>query len=175
VVETNYASVPDAGGTGGNSVIYVESPSSLIGVGTLPKVFLGGGITGCQDWQREVVGMLRDVEAVVYNPRRAEWDMSDPNASDEQIKWEVLRLHEADLISFWFPAATLCPITLYELGAWSATRRPRRKPLVVGCEPGYARELDVRIQTKYARPDVEVVDSLEALVAGIKGRLCSSS
>lgn len=72
-------------------------------------------------------------------------------------------LRDADAILFWFPCETLCPITLYELGAWSMSD----KPLFVGVHPAYQRRQDVEIQTRLARPDVAVTDLLAALVASI--------
>jgi hypothetical protein len=143
-------------------MIYFEAPDTL-GVRTdLPSVFLAGGITGCPPWQNTMVELLRDREAdrgelVVINPRRSTEFTED--MADAQIKWEWFHLRMAERLLFWFPSATLCPITLYELGAWSMTDRP----MVVGCEPGYARTLDVVTQTGLVRPDVTVVDTLEDL------------
>jgi len=34
------------------------------------SVFLAGGITGCEDWQDEIVEMLKDTNFVLLNPRR---------------------------------------------------------------------------------------------------------
>ena len=65
-------------------------------------------------------------------------------------------MRKADIIIFWFPKETIGPIALYELGAWSMTR----KKIVVGIHSEYTRRVDVEIQTKLARPDVEIVYSL---------------
>jgi hypothetical protein len=64
---------------------------------------------------------------------------------------------------FWFCAATLNPIVLYELGTWSVSD----KKIAIGVEPGYQREQDVRIQTSLVRPDVTVVSSLDDLAREI--------
>ena len=32
-------------------------------------------------------------------------------------------LRDVHAISFWFPKETICPIVLYELGAWSMTNK----------------------------------------------------
>src|SRR5262249_54129317 len=87
--------------------------------------------------------------------------IDDPGAAEEQIRWEFEHLRKADAILFWFPGETLCPIALYELGAWSMTD----KPLFVGTHPAYARRQDVLIQTRLARPDVPVTESLADLAA----------
>lgn len=125
-------------------------------------LFLAGGISGCPDWQSPIAARL-SAEAppgwTGLNPRRPNFPMDDPRAAEVQIRWEHAALRRADLILFWFPKDTLCPITLYELGAWSMTA----KPLVIGVEPGYQRAADVRIQTALARPELTVVASLDAL------------
>ena len=86
-------------------------------------------------------------------------DRADSTIAVAQIEWEHRHLHRADALLFWFPCETLCPIALYELGAWSMTG----KPLCVGTHPDYPRRLDVEVQTRLARPDIRVVSSLEDL------------
>lgn len=146
---------------------YVESPHEWTGYGD--SIFLAGGITGCPDWQGELYGMLWGIDPlVVINPRRRDFPIDDPEAADFQIKWEFRHLRRVDRIAFWFPKENRagCPITLYELGAWSMTD----KPLVVGVEPGYEREADVRIQTELVRPEIAIVHTLEDLAKGIIGQ-----
>ncbi|KAL6066380.1 Nucleoside 2-deoxyribosyltransferase [Balamuthia mandrillaris] len=131
-------------------------------------LFLAGGITGCVDWQKEVLApLLSQCPSLrVFNPRRAKWDASDKSLSAQQIKWEHDHLRKASAILFWFPHETLCPISLYELGAWSMKND---RPLFVGCHPEYQRKLDVEIQTGLVRPEIAVRDNLEALVQDVVG------
>ena len=142
---------------------YIEAPTELTGevlnYGTTDSLFLAGGITGCPNWQGEMVGMLQDEDLIILNPRRENFPIHDPQAAHEQITWEHKALRLTNRISFWFAKETLCPIVLYELGAWSMTGRK----IYVGMDPEYQRRQDVEIQTELARPDVEVVYSLEAL------------
>lgn len=144
-------------------VTYVEAPNDAPpgwrSAG--PSVFLAGGITDCPDWQDDMVERLSDTDLVLFNPRRKNFPIDDPEAAQTQIEWEHHHLRAATLILFWFSAATLNPIVLYELGAWSMTT----KPLAVGVEPGYARAQDVRIQTSLARPEISIVSSLRELAA----------
>jgi hypothetical protein len=133
----------------------------------LSSLFLGGGITGCPDWQAEVAALLADTPLTLLNPRRANFPIHDPNAAYEQIAWEHTHLRRADAILFWFPCETLCPIVLYELGAWSMTD----KLLFVGVHPDYQRRADVEIQTSLVRPDVRVVYSLGDLARTVRGAL----
>src|SRR5262249_48527274 len=105
---------------------------------SLPAIFLAGGITGCPNWQQEIVSLLGDLPVVLLNPRRANFPIDDPAAASQQIEWEHRHLRKADAILFWFPCETLCPITLYELGGWSMYRDHRGpRPLFVGVHPQY--------------------------------------
>jgi hypothetical protein len=142
---------------------YIEAPAEFEGAG--PSLFLCGGITACLDWQTVLAGQLADLPLTILNPRRRNFPMNDPQAAAGQIAWEHRHLRWATAILFWFPSETLCPITLYELGAWSMSA----KPLFVGTHPGYQRRLDVEIQTRLARPEVRVVSSLAELVGQVRG------
>jgi hypothetical protein len=103
-----------------------------------PSLFLSGGITGCQPWQRPIADRLMDLPLTILNPRRANFPINDPDAAVEQIEWEHRHLRRATAVLFWSPPETLCPITLYELGAWSMTS----KPLFVGAHPKYQRRAE---------------------------------
>jgi len=121
------------------------------------SLFLGGGITGCLDWQAEMCRLLKDADIVVINPRRKNWPINDPSATDKQIRWEYEHLQTANMIMFWFAPETLCPITLFEYGKWLV----RNKPLFVGCDPQYKRLLDVQVQTALERPFQRIFTRLE--------------
>ena len=125
-----------------------------------PSLFLAGGITGCANWQDKVVSGLSDQVVTLLNPRRADFPSGDPTAARAQIAWEHRALRQASAILLWFPSESLCPIALYELGAWSMTS----KPLFVGTHRGNARRTDVIIQTSLACPDVVVADDLDELI-----------
>ena len=158
-----------------SEVIYVEAQED-VRTARRPyptfKVFLAGGITGCQDWQAEVVARLKllvgygkDIcpNILLMNPRRANFPIHDPNAAPEQIKWEYSHLRQADAISFWFAPETVQPIVLFEYGYWLG----EHKPLIVGCDPAYPRRQDVLIQTGLARPGLAIYSSLEDVCSGI--------
>ena len=140
-------------------MIYVEALSRLKEDTKGTTLFLAGGITNCPLWQETMVKLLGDTDFVLLNPRRANFPIGDPSAALEQVTWEHRHLRLADAILFWFPAETLCPIVLFELGAWTMTD----KLIFVGVHPEYARRKDVEIQTRLARPEIEVVYSLEDL------------
>src|SRR5262245_30382956 len=138
----------------GSVATVIEALSEYTGPG--PSLFLAGGITGCPPWQDEALARLAGLPLVLLNPRRRNFPMNDPNAAEEQIAWEHRHLRRATAVMFWFPAETLAPITLYELGAVTVMG----KPLFAGTHPDYGRRQDVRIQTRLARPEVVVADSL---------------
>jgi hypothetical protein len=142
-------------------VKYVEALHEY--TGSEPSLFLAGGITGCDDWQTRLVQLLSGSSLVLFNPRRRDFPIDDPRAAEEQIKWEFRYLRRATARLFWFPPQTLCPITLYELGAWSMTS----DSLFVGVDPRYQRKRDVEIQTRLARPNVTIVFALEDLAAQV--------
>jgi len=141
----------------------VEAPDTYELSSLEKAIFLAGGITGCPDWQADVVNLLDNKSGLLFNPRRKNFPINDPTASEFQIKWEHDYLRKANAILFWFPCDTLCPIVLYELGAWSMTD----KPIFVGVHPEYQRRKDVELQTKFARPGVKVVHSIQDLVAQV--------
>lgn len=137
---------------------YIEAPYT-IARGRIKSIFLAGGITNCPDWQQEMVQLLKDTDLILLNPRRENFPIHDPDAARTQITWEYDHLRIADAILFWFPCETLCPIVLYELGAWSMSD----KPIFVGVHPDYARRQDVEIQTDLERTGVRIAHSVEEL------------
>ena len=110
-----------------------------------------------------MAALLRDADLVLINPRRRDYPSLDPLAAREQIAWEYRHLRRAWGRLFWFPPETLCPIALFELGAWSRTDGR----LFVGTHPAYARRLDVEMQLELARPDVRVASSVEELAGEV--------
>lgn len=112
-----------------------------------PSLFLAGGITGCPNWQTQIVELLKEQDIYIFNPRRKDFPINDPNASLAQIKWEYDALKRADMILYWFPKETLCPIVLYELGFWVTSD----KPIFIGMDKEYQRKQDVEIQVGLQR------------------------
>ena len=136
------------------------------------SIFLAGGITGAPDWQKEVVDrfdtqkffvnhphLARSYRRVaLINPRRPDFDTSKASSSIEQIAWEKAALDKADTVFFWFPKEAMCHITMFELGVALGQNRPIR----VGVEPGYCRELDIHEQVGH-NYQKKIFTSLEEL------------
>ena len=123
------------------------------------SIFLAGGIKGCPDWQAYAVNRLKHTQFVVLNPRRPEFSPSEEEGR-AQIRWERFHLEQADEVLFWFPQETVCPISLFELGTWLYTR----KVLLVGCHPKYPKRFDVQVQSRLARPEMDLADDLDKLL-----------
>eukprot|EP00028_Trichosphaerium_sp_Am-I-7-wt_P005969 CAMPEP_0168537456 /NCGR_PEP_ID=MMETSP0405-20121227/20352_1 /TAXON_ID=498012 /ORGANISM="Trichosphaerium sp, Strain Am-I-7 wt" /LENGTH=336 /DNA_ID=CAMNT_0008566049 /DNA_START=56 /DNA_END=1066 /DNA_ORIENTATION=- len=147
---------------------YVECLDNYDGIGL--SIFLGGGISGCVDWQKEMKESLNQgcPRLVVVNPRRENFDTSNLDETPKQIYWEYAHLRKVTAIMFWFPNETLCPITLFELGQWCVLSREKGVHIFVGCDPDYARKEDVVVQLRYERPDIKVVFSRTDLEAQVK-------
>lgn len=147
-----------------NAMRYFESPQELEKAPGQTSVFLAGGITNCPEWQRAMVELLSESDLALVNPRRANFPIHDPSAAEKQITWEYHHLRMVDAILFWFPCETICPIVLYELGAWSMSD----KPIFVGVHSDYERRRDVEIQMALARPEIEIVYSLGDLAHQVR-------
>ena len=145
--------------------LYVKSPT--VYSSKLPDditVFLAGGITGCPNWQAEIENKLGNSPYVLFNPRRdGQFNTLQPEWGVQQIEWEHHHLEKADYVLFWFPKEGQCMITLFELGKCLALN----KPVVIGCDPGYIREFDVRTQARLMRPNIPVATSLDELVMNL--------
>ena len=136
------------------------------------KVFMAGGITNCPDWQSDLLNKLprwKDSKEVnFFNPRRASFDITDPNATEVQITWEHTWLKLANAHIFWFSTGSLNPIVLYELGRWGNSNN---KPMFVGMDKDYARRKDVEIQTALDKSYIKLRYSLDDLAADIDSAL----
>ncbi|MDF1664849.1 MAG: nucleoside 2-deoxyribosyltransferase domain-containing protein [Planctomycetota bacterium] len=138
-----------------------------------PSVFLAGGISNCPRWHDIILTRLReqslesDASWTILNPRRDAFPANESQAAREQIEWEFEALKNADLIQFWFPKETLCPITLFELGRWIASE----KAVIVGTDPYYQRRFDVEVQCELARPGMTIHSSLDKLADAIIAEL----
>ena len=150
---------------------YIESPHKYVKQPNETSIFLAGGITGCPDWQQEIIHFLQDTDFVVLNPRRKHFPINDPDAATEQIQWEFQHLQMVDVIIFWFPKESICPIALYELGAWTMAD----KPIFIGLHPDYERRQDIEIQTQLRRQKSRILFSLQELAKQIMDFLANKN
>jgi len=127
---------------------YIEAPNYEQFNNSYPSIFFAGSITNAKDWQKNLFERIKLCNGTVYNPRRENFDVSDPSESAIQIDWEYTFLHQADIIIFYFSHETSAPITLFELGAALERNlnKEKRQQIFVYCEPEYLRKFDVEYQ-----------------------------
>jgi hypothetical protein len=147
---------------------YLEAPNARTPDMPPLSIFLGGGISGCQDWQTLVSTTIRAAtNLLVVNPRRSNFDITDSSSSIQQIIWEFQELRAVSCRSFWFPKESICPITLFEYGYWLAQSKQLGMKIFVGADPEYARVLDLQVQTHLVDPNIKLHDTLESMCAEI--------
>ena len=132
-----------------------------------PTVFLAGSIEMgvAENWQ-ETIDRELPREAIIFNPRRDDWDSSWVQSIHneqfrEQVEWELNALDEANIIALYFDPTTKSPISLLELGLYAKTKK-----IVVCCPDGFWRKGNVEIVCE--RYDIPLFDSKELFVAEIK-------
>lgn len=156
------------------TVHYIEAPHHG-DTGGWPAVFLAGGITGCADWQAEAVRLLddSDVEMIVYNPRRANFDPTEPGVEQLQVSWEAGALRIVSAILFWFDPSGMQPIVHQEFGAALERAPAFGHHIVLGVHPDYPRRENLRHQVAQGKtfrliPDEFTIhDTLEATAAAV--------
>lgn len=133
------------------------------GINDIPNVidlFLAGGITDCWNWQKPLAALISHYLSVatpltwlIDNPGftiaipRRESDFShDGSEAVSQICWEHKALSRSVNKSYYFTRDAMQPISLLELGKHLANP----VNLFIAIEYGYARHLDVRVQTDLA-------------------------
>ena len=127
------------------------------------SIFLAGSIEmgAAEDWQTKIEESLKDVDVVVFNPRRDDWDNSwkqdikDPKFR-EQVEWELAAQEKADVIAMYLDPKTKAPISLLELGLFAKTGK-----MVVCCPKGFYRKGNVDVVcNRYGVPQVDTLDGL---------------
>ena len=128
-------------------MLYAQSPNSIDVASSAMRLFLAGSIDSgmAEDWQTSTVDRLRDLDVVVFNPRRAAWPAgaSLESGTEElrrQINRELDAIERSDLMAFYFVPGTKAPISLLEHGLIAP-----RKQAVVCRPPGFWRKTNVDV------------------------------
>ena len=136
-----------------------------------PSVFLAGSIDmgAAENWQVQVEHGLQDLEIVILNPRRDDWDSSWVQSFDNlpfrtQVEWELSGLELASVVAMYFAPSSKAPITLLELGLCA-----RSGKVVVCCPEGYWRRGNLEVVCR--RYAVPLVSTLAELMAEVRNRL----
>lgn len=162
--------------------LLVTSPQPLPIDNQRPRVFLGGSIDmgGAPDWQAAMTAALSDMDVVILNPRRPDWNPAWRPDADEpefrrQVEWELNALEASDVIVMYFAPGTQSPVSLLEMGLHA-----RGGKLIVLAPDGFWRKGNVDITAAaYGVRQVKTMDELtvavrDALVdAGSHGRFTS--
>lgn len=147
--------------------VLVTSPTPLPLDHSLPRLFLGGSIDmgGAPDWQAAMTRALSDMDVVILNPRRPDWNPQwKPEASEpefrRQVEWELAALEASDVIVMYFAPGTQSPISLLEMGLHA-----RGGKLIVLAPDGFWRKGNVDITAEaYGVRQVQTMDELTAAV-----------
>lgn len=117
------------------------------------------------EWQTEVVKALTDLDIVILNPRRKDWN---PNISqtidnatfNEQVEWELCAQERATIIAFNFVQNTPSPITLFEFGM-----AVKNKRTIVFCQQGFWRKGNIdAICKKYGITQANSIRELTLMI-----------
>lgn len=162
--------------------VLVTSPQPLPIDNRRPRVFLGGSIDmgGAPDWQAAMTAALADMDVIILNPRRSDWNPAWRPDADEpefrrQVEWELSALEAADVIVMYFAPDTQSPVSLLEMGLHA-----RGGKLIVLAPDGFWRKGNVDITAAtYGVHQVKTMDELTVAVrdaltaAGSRSRFTS--
>jgi Nucleoside 2-deoxyribosyltransferase like len=151
----------------------LKPPAPLI-LDDRPSLFLAGSIEmgRAESWQAAMEAALADLDILLLNPRRDEWDDSwvqsihNPQFR-EQVEWELSAQERAALIAMYFAPDTKAPITLLELGLFA-----RSGKVIVCCPEGFWRRGNIEVVC--ARYKVLLLDDLSALIDETRRRLSTA-
>lgn len=155
--------------------LLVTSPSPLPLDNNMPRVFMGGSIDmgGAPDWQAAMTRALSDMDVVILNPRRPDWNPEwKPEASEpefrRQVEWELAALEASDVIVMYFAPGTQSPISLLEMGLFA-----RSGKLIVLAPDGFWRKGNVDITAEAY--GVRQVQTMEELTAAVREALSEAA
>lgn len=149
-------------------VVYAPQPAPQT---LASSVFLAGSIEmgKAEDWQSRLTAELADLDCVIFNPRRPDWDSSWKQTKDDpqfrqQVSWELDQLNRADVIALYLAPGTQSPISLLELGLHIGRSR-----VIVCCPEGFWRKgnVDIVVERHYGR----VYETFETFVAAVREAL----
>lgn len=149
-------------------LIQIKAPNDYSEYGHAFKIFLAGSIEmgSAVNWQSEVVNELGDLNVVILNPRRDDWDSSWIQTIENewfrtQVEWELGAMDDADVILMNFVGNTQSPITLLEFGLYAASGK-----LIVSCDRDFWRRGNVEVVChKY---NIPLLDNIGDLVSSMK-------
>lgn len=156
----------------GFQMIEVQAPNEYL-ADDEPVIFLAGSIEMgvAERWQDRAVRTLADLDILILNPRRDDFDPKASQEADdpyfsEQVNWELDGLEAADFILVYFDPKTKSPITLMELGLHASSYGTT---VIVCCPPGFYRRGNVEIVCQ--RAGITMVDTFDEMIEELRGYL----
>ncbi|HYD19749.1 MAG TPA: nucleoside 2-deoxyribosyltransferase domain-containing protein [Patescibacteria group bacterium] len=147
-------------------MIEIKAPEDYAAHLGRKSIFLAGSIEmgKAEDWQAKVASGLKDIDCLILNPRRENWDASWEQSIDnpmfkQQVDWELDAIDASDMVFMYFVPNTKSPITLLELGLQAGKHADK---LVVCCPPGFWRKGNVDIVCR--RYGVKQVANIEEFI-----------
>jgi hypothetical protein len=135
------------------------------------SIFLAGSIEMgvAEEWQTKVIKELEDLDVIILNPRRKDWDASWKQSIEdknfyEQVTWEQDGLLKwSDFIFFYFAPDTKAPISLMELGMVAGLHNVRK---IVVCPDGFWRKGNIEVLCH--RFNIPVYNTIDDGVAALR-------
>ena len=123
-----------------------------------------------ENWQSRIEKELDDLDVIIFNPRRDDWDASWVQSIEnekfvEQVNWELSALEQASVIAMYFDPNTKSPISLLELGLFCRADNM----MIVCCPQGFWRKGNVDIVCR--RYSIPVTDKIEVFIKDIRDSL----
>lgn len=150
--------------------LIIKAPGSLEGK-VIPRIFLAGSIDNgtAEDWQDKLSKELDDLDIVIFNPRRDNWDatwkqtIKNPKFK-EQVEWEDDKMIASDIIAMHFTKDSKSPITLLEYGLNIHSQK-----LIVYAEDGFYRLGNLEVLSD--RYNIELVESWDNFIKLIRANV----
>jgi hypothetical protein len=131
------------------------------------SIFLAGAIDQgtAIAWQKKVSQALADLDVLILNPRRDDWDDTWEQTADnpefrQQVEWELTAQEDASMVIFVFTKDSKAPITFLELGLFGP-----RKTALVCAEEGFYRQGNLDIVCE--RYDIPIYHDLDEMIADL--------
>ena len=126
------------------------------------------------DWQTQITNSLSDLNVLVLNPRRDDWDSSweqkiENPQFNEQVNWELDALELSQVVAMYFDPKTMSPISLLELGLFARARSMEsnhKSKLIVCCPEGFWRKGNVDVVCQ--KYNIKQVNTLEELIEAVR-------
>jgi len=146
-------------------------------------IFLAGSIEMgvAEMWQAKVVNELKKYKVLLFNPRRANWDvtikqsiLSKPFV--DQVEWELEQIEKSDIIIFYFDGNTKSPVTMLELGLVlgrvDERREANHQQVLLCCPDEFWRSGNVEYTaSRYGTNMVSYTKTFDEMIAELKHKL----